>query len=74
MWTLTKGIKTPKGMFTPTGGDLIEEINNAARFAGLESFNVKVDGEYVDTAADMAATDFDEVDTVEIEPYDTAGR
>jgi hypothetical protein len=73
MWTLKAGINTPKGMYNAKGDDLAEEIKNAARFAGLEAFNVKVDGKYVDTPADLKATNFDGVKTVSIEPYDTAG-
>ncbi len=72
-WTLKAGIKTPAGMFTAKGNDLLDEINNAARFAGLDAFNVKVNGKYVDTPEDLTKTDFTGVKTVEIEPYDVAG-
>lgn len=73
MWTLKSGIKTPKGMYTPEGNNLLDEITNAARFAGLNSFNVKVNGAYVDTVEDLTHTDFAGVTSVEIEPYDVAG-
>lgn len=73
MWTLKKGIQTPAGLYNAESDELIPEIMKAAKFAGLESFNVKVDGEYVDNPGDMEATDFSEVTTVEIEAYDTAG-
>jgi len=73
MWTVKSGIDTPKGKYFPKTDNLVNEIMEAATFAGLESFDVLVDGVYVDTPADLQAQNFSDVKTVSIEPYDTAG-
>ncbi len=73
MWTLVNGIVTPRGTYKAKSDDLVAEVKAAAKFAGLESFNVKIDGVYVDTPADLTKANMSEVGTVSVEPYDAAG-
>ena len=72
-WTVkANGIKTPAGMYKPDTTDLKDAIYQAARFAGLNEFDVIVDGNHIDTEEDLLATDMTRVAVVEIKAYDTA--
>ncbi len=79
-WGTRKGIATPRGVYVPKTDDLTNELKAAAKFAGLEAFNVKIDGTYVDdpthlhtnSVAALAAEA--RVEAIEVEAYDTAGR
>lgn len=67
-------IKTPVGMVKPIDEDnVVASIFAAAKDAGLRDFNVKVDGNYVDNPTELDGLDFTDVETVELEAYDTAG-
>ena len=73
MWKVkANGIKTPKGMYKPDTENVKDAIYQAARFAGLESFDVVIDGRFIETEAQLTETDMTKVATVEIKPYDTA--
>ena len=79
-WTLRKGIATPRGVYVPKTDDLTTELIEAAKFAGLEAFNVKIDGGYVDdptklhTNSIAALAAEASIEAVEVEAYDTAGK
>ena len=78
-WTVRKGINTPKGTYIPQSDDLAEELKKAAEYAGLEAFNVKIDGHYVNdpsalqTNSIAALSEQASIEAVEVEPFDTAG-
>ncbi len=79
MWTIGTGIMTPNGFYMPKTDDLRKELVEAAKFAGLNAFNVKIDGNYVETPealhtnslAALAAPA--SIESVEVEAHDTAG-
>ena len=77
MWNDAKGavagIATPKGAYTPKTDDAKKEILAAATHARLENFNVKVNGNYIDTPNDLPSKSLAKLGTVEIEAYDIAG-
>ena len=78
MWTIGKGIATPKGAYTPKTDDLKVELVAAAKFAKLEAFNVKIDGKYYEpdelpTNSIKALIQDVKVEAVETVARDTAG-
>lgn len=78
MWTTGKGIKTPKGIYVPKTDDLKAELVKAAESAGLEAFNVKIDGKYYEpdelpTNSIKALIQDVKVEAVETVARDTAG-
>jgi hypothetical protein len=78
-WTIRKGFNTPKGIYTPKTDDLTVELVAAAEFAGLDSFNVKIDGHYVDDPTALQTNSIKalvadvSIESVEVEARDTAG-
>jgi hypothetical protein len=79
MWTVRKGIATPKGVYVPKSDNLKAELVAAAKFAGLEAFNVKIDGKYFEpeelpTNSIESLIQSVGVEAVETVARDTAGR
>ncbi len=78
-WTIAKGINTPAGTYNPVTDDLTKELVAAAKFAGLTTFNVRIDGHYVDdptalqTNSIAALAAQASVEAVGVEAHDTAG-
>ena len=78
-WNVARGITTPRGVYTPQSDDLARELVEAAKFAGLRTFNVKIDGYYVpdpsalqtNSIAALAAEAI--IEAVEVEAHDVAG-
>jgi hypothetical protein len=79
MWTVSRGINTPKGVYVPQSDNLSKELVEAAKFAGINAFNVKIDGMYYDepgklpTNSIAALTQDVSVESVEIKARDIAG-
>lgn len=78
-WTVRKGIQTPRGVYVPKTDDLAKELKAAADFAGLEAFNVKIDGKYFEEAelptnSIKALIQDVGVEAVEAVARDTAGQ
>jgi hypothetical protein len=78
MWTVGKGINTPRGAYVPKSDNLKLELVNAAKHAGLEAFNVKIDGKYYEpdelpTNSIKALIQDVKVEAVETVARDTAG-
>lgn len=79
-WTIAKGIKTPRGAYVPKTNNLTDELVAAAKFAGIESFNVKIDGMYYDDPDKLPTNDLSAInkdiaiENIEVEARDTAGR
>ena len=84
-WSVSTGISTPRGVYTPVTDNLTKELVEAAKFAGLTAFNVKIDGHYVvDSSAlqtnsisalsqEVSVEGIEPVSTIEVEAHDTAG-
>jgi len=83
IWHGNLVIQTPAGDYTPVGDNILEEIRNAAKSAGLTSFKVKVNGVQLMTPKDLQTNSLSalrdqisiegaEKATIKVEPYDKA--
>ena len=76
MWNTDGAVRihTPSGDYTIKSDDLKKELVEAAKFAGLGNFNVKIDGHYVEKEDQLQTNSVTAVNApISVERYDTAG-